>query len=125
MAPPKGKTNNPKGRTVGIPTPQTKVGWVGVMDVRMVAKEWTRDAIATLAEIMNDKAANPSARVTAAQSLLDRGWGKSAQIVEATINHYDRMSDDELKLLVQGTVVSTGPNSGRIELEEIEEELPE
>lgn len=125
MAPPKGKTNNPKGRPVGILTPQAKVGWVGVMDVRLLAKEWTHDAIKTLAEIMNDKAANPSARVAAAQNLLDRGWGKSAQIVEATVNHYDRMTDDELKLLVEGTVIATGPNSGRIELEEVEEELPE
>lgn len=123
MAPPKGKTNNPKGRTVGIPSPQTKVGWVGVMDVRLLAKEWTHDAIKTLAEIMNDKAANPSARVAAAQNLLDRGWGKSAQIVEATISHYDRMTDDELKLLVEGTVIATGPNSGRIELEEESEDL--
>lgn len=125
MAPPKGKTNNPKGRPAGILSPQAKVGWVGVMDVRLLAKEWTHDAIKTLAEIMNDKAANPSARVAAAQNLLDRGWGKSAQIVEATVNHYDRMTDDELKLLVEGTVIATGPNSGRIELEEVEEELPE
>lgn len=73
--------------------------------------------------IMRDVAAPPSSRLAAAQAILDRGWGKSAQIVEATVNHYERMSDDELIRLVEGTVVATGPNSGRIELEDEPEDL--
>ena len=123
---PKGKTNNPKGRTVGIPNPTTRVGYVGVMDVRMLAKAWTTDSIETLAEIMKDKAAPPASRVAASVALLDRGWGKPSQNVETTIhNKFDDRSDDELRRIITGTVVSTGPNRGRIELEEIEEELPE
>ena len=117
--------NSGNHRPVGTKNPSTRVGWKMVGDVRLLAKEWTFEAIETLAEVMKDKASPPASRVAAAQSLLDRGWGKSAQIIEANVNHYDRMSDDELKLLVEGTVVNTGPNSGRIELEEIKEELPE
>lgn len=118
-------TNNGNTRPVGIPQPSTTLGWTKIGDIRTLAKTWSEDAIATLAEVMKDKAAPPNARVVAAQALLDRGWGKSAQIIEATVNHYDRMSDDELIKLVEGTVISTGPDSGRIEFEEEPEELPE
>ena len=34
---------------------------------------------------MNDAAATSSARVGAATALLDRGWGRPAQTIEATI----------------------------------------
>lgn len=121
----KGNNHNPNGRPVGTPQPATKYGWKLVGDVRSLAKEWTIEAINTLAEVMKDKGATPAARVAAAQCLLDRGWGKSAQIVEATISNYERMSDDELVRLVEATVVETGPNSGRIEFEEEPEEMPE
>lgn len=36
----------------------------------------------TLKEIMLDKDVNASARVSAAQALLDRGWGKPVQPVD-------------------------------------------
>lgn len=121
----KGNNHNPKGRPVGIPQPQTVVGYKTIADIRAYAKQWTFDAVKVTADILNDVSAPPNARLVAAQMLLDRGWGKSAQIIEATVNHYDRMSDDELRLLVEGTVVATGPNSGRIEIEEIEDDVPE
>lgn len=126
MAPPKGKTNNAKGRSVGIPNPSARVGWVGVMDVRQLAKEWTTDSIRTLAEIMKDVAAPPASRVAAANSLLDRGWGKPAQTVEATVHSkFEDRSDDELIRIIEGTIISDSANSGRIELEEESEGLPE
>ena len=121
----KGQSGNPSGRPVGIPTPQAKVGWVGVMDVRLIAREWTPDSIQTLADIMKDVAAPPASRVAAANSLLDRGWGKPAQTVDATVhNKFDDRSDDELIRIIQGTVISTGSDSGRIELEDEPEDLP-
>ena len=124
--PPKGKSNNPSGRPVGIPTPQTKVGWVGVMDVRLLAREWTPDSIKTLATIMNDVAAPPASRVAAANSLLDRGWGKPAQAIEATVhNKFDDRSDDELIRIIEGTIINDSADSGRIELEEEPEGVPE
>lgn len=122
---PKGKTNNPNGRSVGIPNPTTRVGWVGVMDVRQLAKAWTTESIDTLGKIMTDVASPPATRVAAAQALLDRGWGKPSQTIEATINNFEDRSDDELRRLIAGTIVATSPDSGRIELEGLDEELSE
>jgi hypothetical protein len=63
----KGQSGNPSGR------PKTNGR------VRDLAREQTENAIATLVHVMEDKKAPPSARVSAAATILDRGWGKSAQ----------------------------------------------
>ncbi len=47
--------------------------------VRELAKKYTEDAIRTLAEIMLDDTKREAARVSAAEVLLDRGWGKPTQ----------------------------------------------
>lgn len=44
-----------------------------------IASEYTSDALATLAEIMKDKEQTGSARVAAANSILDRAHGKPVQ----------------------------------------------
>lgn len=49
------------------------------VDLRSLARAHTAAAIKTLAGIMNQPKAQASARVTAANSLLDRGWGKPEQ----------------------------------------------
>lgn len=54
-------------------------------DIRDLTKPHTQSAIETLAEIMNDKTANKMARITAANSVLDRGWGKPKQATETTV----------------------------------------
>jgi hypothetical protein len=46
-----------------------------------LATAYTGDALATLASIMKDETAPPSARVAAANSLLDRGHGKPVQAI--------------------------------------------
>ena len=46
------------------------------------ARSHTVAAIAALAEINSDPAQPAAARVSAAQALLDRGWGKPAQPVD-------------------------------------------
>lgn len=48
-------------------------------EIRSVARSHTRTAINVLAGIMRSKDATPAARVSAANSILDRGWGKAAQ----------------------------------------------
>jgi len=48
-------------------------------NIRSLARAHTENAIAALASIMNQKKAPPSARIAAAQVLLDRGWGKPTQ----------------------------------------------
>src|ERR1700754_1742182 len=45
-------------------------------DIRELARVHGRAAIAVLAEIMNQADAPASARLSAARTLLDRGWGK-------------------------------------------------
>lgn len=48
-------------------------------DIRSLARSHTETAIKTLAGIMQQDDAPPAARVAAANSLLDRGWGKPTQ----------------------------------------------
>ena len=45
--------------------------------ITTLARQHTPNAIRVLAEIMDDAKAPPAARATAAQALLDRGWGKA------------------------------------------------
>lgn len=52
--------------------------------VEQLAQQHTTSAIATLAEICRDKKAPPNARVMAANSLLERGYGKARQPIEHT-----------------------------------------
>ena len=49
-------------------------------EIRSIARSHTRTAINVLAGIMRLKDATPAARVSAANSILERGWGKIAQI---------------------------------------------
>lgn len=51
-------------------------------EIRSIARSHTRTAINVLAGIMRCKDATPAARVSAANSILDRGWGKVAQPVQ-------------------------------------------
>jgi hypothetical protein len=45
-------------------------------------KQFDGEALATLVEVMRDKSASPSARVRAAELVLDRAHGKAAPILE-------------------------------------------
>ena len=61
----KGKSGNPGGRPKGDG------------EIRELARKHTMTALRTLIEIA-EHGENESARVTAANALLDRGWGKAA-----------------------------------------------
>jgi hypothetical protein len=52
-----------------------------ITEIRSLARQYTASAMKTLVHIMREPTAPPSARVAAANSLLDRGWGKA----EATV----------------------------------------
>jgi hypothetical protein len=56
-----------------LPNPGRKGGPL----VTTLARQHTEQAVALLAEVMLDPKAPQAARVTAAQALLDRGWGKA------------------------------------------------
>jgi hypothetical protein len=51
-------------------------------EIRSLARSHTRSAIKALAGIMQCKDATPAARVSAANAILDRGWGKPPQAVQ-------------------------------------------
>ena len=73
MAFKKGQSGNPGGRP--------KV----VAEVRELAREHTGKAIETLVSIMANPKAAPAARVSAANALLDRGYGRPAQHISGDI----------------------------------------
>jgi len=54
----------------------------------------------TLKVAMADPKAPWSAKITAAIAVLDRGWGKPTQAVEANVSVFDRMTDDEQRVLL-------------------------
>jgi hypothetical protein len=52
--------------------------------VTFLARQHTAQAIGVLREIVDDAKAPPAARATAAQALLDRGWGKAPIQIDVT-----------------------------------------
>ena len=66
-----GQSGNPLGRPKSDKT------------LKELAKVYTEDALETLHSIAINEKAKDSARVQAATALLDRGWGKPPQFVEA------------------------------------------
>ncbi len=71
-----------------------------ITDVRDAARQHTLAAGVTLVSVMEDLKAPHSARVAAANGLLDRGYGKATQLIEAKISVYDSLSFDEQRALL-------------------------
>jgi Family of unknown function (DUF5681) len=92
-----GVSGNPGGRPK---TPQTIEVRRIILGVREAARELTLDALDTLASIMRDPKAPAAARVSAAQALLDRGYGKPAQAIEVSSQpDLSHLSDEDLETL--------------------------
>ena len=72
-----------------------------ITDVRDAARQHTMAAVETLKDVMLDPKAPPSARVAAANSLLDRGHGKAVQHIEAEVSVYDSLSLPEKQALLE------------------------
>jgi hypothetical protein len=53
-----------------------------LIEIRSLARSHTRTAVNVLVGIMRSKDATPAARVSAANAILDRGWGKAPQAIE-------------------------------------------
>jgi len=89
---PKGTSGNPGGRPKAV------------AEVRELAQRHTATAIQTLVALMQG-AKSESARVAAAQAVLDRGWGRPLQNLEATVRPVEPpidlrvLTDDELAAL--------------------------
>ena len=71
-------------------------------EVQEVARQYTVEAITTLAAIMRDTKAQPAARAMACNSILDRGYGKPPQAVTTTVSGRSirELTDEELTAIV-------------------------
>ena len=100
----KGQSGNPGGMPKGF------------SEIKELARQHSTDAIATLVKIMKDDAAPHSARVLAAEKILDRGFGKPTQHIEANVNHFDAMGLDELRDYVEREITQIGFGPSAIEV---------
>jgi Family of unknown function (DUF5681) len=78
-----GQSGNPNGR------PRV------LADVQNAAREHSADAIKTLSDIMNNPKAPAAARISAACALLDRGYGKALQTVDANNTNVNYVVSDQ------------------------------
>ena len=96
----KGKSGNPGGRPREL------------KHVQELARQHTRKAIKVLANIMNDESEKASARVRAAETILDRAWGKAPATMELSGGEpRDRthtMSEAEIDARIEQLLVSLG-----------------
>ena len=88
----KGRSGNPGGRP-------KEVG-----EVRDLARQYTPAAIAALEGIMNETTAPASARVAAAEALLNRAWGRPTQPVGG-----DEEAGPVELVVTWGGVISSSP----------------
>lgn len=92
----KGQSGNPGG------------GRVQSRSVTLLAREYTDDAMETLIAIMEDPDAPKSSRVSAAQTVLDRGWGKAPQTVNVSTNPFEDMDADSKRTMLEALRIISG-----------------
>jgi hypothetical protein len=78
-----GQSGNPNGR------PRV------LADVQNAAREHSAEALETLAQIMRNPKAPATARIAAASALLDRGYGKPLQTVDANNTNVNYVVSDQ------------------------------
>ena len=83
-----------------------------ITDVRDAARQHTQAAVDTLALVMHDPKAPHTARVAAANGLLDRGHGKAVQHIEADVNVYDSLGFDQKVALLEALDMLDGDEDG-------------
>lgn len=76
-------------------------------EIRSLARSHTESALKVLAGIMNEPEAPHAARVSAANSLLDRGWGKPTQPIAG-----DDASDPLRLEVIRRIIVKPGHQDG-------------
>lgn len=80
-----GQSGNPGGRP--------KIVLPDGRSLQDLAREYTESAVATLVDVMTDEAAPQPARVSAASAILDRGWGRPKQEIDAGENILHALAD--------------------------------
>lgn len=82
-----------------------------IVEVAKAAREHTVEMLEVLLSIARDKAATASARVSAAQYVVDRGWGRAPQTIDIRrTTELGNLTDDELLAIAAGEVAE--PNGG-------------
>ncbi|MBV8666724.1 MAG: hypothetical protein JO269_09590 [Burkholderiaceae bacterium] len=81
---PKGQSGNPGGRP-----PRTQAE----LDLVAACKERSPAALAVIESIMME-GQSEKARLAAAQAIIDRGYGKPTQVIDATISTHEACLDD-------------------------------
>jgi hypothetical protein len=105
-----GDTHAPTRWTKGMPSPnpagRPKMP-KSVKEVKELAKEFTPMALKTLAAVCSNPKAPPAARVAAADSLINRAWGRPAandfegaeQLVIRVMKFSEQIGDDNIKVI--------------------------
>lgn len=86
-----GQSGNPGGRP--------KAALPDGRSLAEVAREYSLTAVETLFDICTDPDAPHAARRSAADSLLDRGWGQAKQIAELTGKDGEALPAIEIRLV--------------------------
>ncbi len=78
-------------------------------EIRSLARGHTRTAIRALVGVMNSRNATHAAKVSAANAILDRGWGKPPQSLE-------NGEDGALELIhrIERVIVQPENNDGEV-----------
>ena len=84
---PKGQSGNPLGSSKGRRgrPPGQKPSTVVIWDLKMAARKHCPKALQRIAECLDDE--DKKVRLMAAQIMLERGYGKPEQHVDAEVNH--------------------------------------
>lgn len=91
------------------------------IDIRQKCRIYSRQALATVLQIMHNKEYHPMLRLKAAQEILDRGWGKASQQVDINVEHrLMQLSDAELRQHIQQLARDVG---GQVGLDVIDAEV--
>jgi hypothetical protein len=104
------KDTRPRSSPVIISPAQEK------RELREAARQFTEDALKTLAAICN-QGQSEAARVSAACALLDRGYGKPTQQLETgSPGEFSRMTDEELDAYIaeSAELIATHKANGRV-----------
>lgn len=87
------------GRKPGVPNKATA-------EVKELARQYTTEALTTLSTVMGDAQQPAAARVSAANALLDRAYGKPTQLIggddDKPIRHVHELSDETLAAIALG-----------------------
>lgn len=98
-------------RALEVKLPTLRRGTL-LREVEMLARTHTEDCIAVLHEIATNRANPAVARVSAAEALLDRGWGRSPQTVRVE-SPVDALTDDQLERAIVERIRQIAADEGR------------